>query len=306
MSSPAVPSAELGAGLIQSLLIKAQRAQLDDIGRRVGTPVLYLKAAWADPVLYGGRGERTGSDIDVLVRPDAFEAFAAELEKLRFKRYAHPSPSYERYFGHKEWSFEPPPGSLSVDLHRELTEPIWYELAAEAVITRAKAWPSVDGPILSLDAADQILYGAAHYANHFYDLDDKHLEDCHRLLARFAAEHPVDWALVWQRARQASMTLPVALFVDALLARGVSGEGALGDRSFALRLRRRLADQWIETAPRLGRKRARSRGFDYLVLHPLLSDRLTALPRVVGRFGLPWVRDKLSAARRARVPKPPA
>ena len=36
-------------GLVQSLLIKAQRLQLDDLGRQVGTPVVYLKAAWADP-----------------------------------------------------------------------------------------------------------------------------------------------------------------------------------------------------------------------------------------------------------------
>ncbi|HEY0711977.1 MAG TPA: nucleotidyltransferase family protein [Polyangia bacterium] len=156
------PLSLLRAGLVQSLLIKGQRATLDEIGRAVGTRVLYLKAAWADPVLYGGRGERTGSDIDLLVAPAHFEAFAAALQARGFQRHLHPSASYERYFGHKEWSFAPPSGAVGIDLHRSLTEPIWYDLRTEDLIARARAWDSIDGPIWSLDAEDQIISGASH------------------------------------------------------------------------------------------------------------------------------------------------
>ena len=280
----------LRAGLVQSLLIKAQRQQLDEIGRAVGTPVLYLKAAWADPVLYGGRGERTGGDIDVLVRPGCFEAFAAALTERGFRRQTHPTDSYERYFGYKEWTFAPPRGALAVDLHRDLTEPIWYDFHADELIDRATAWDSVDGPVLSLDAGDQVLYAAAHYSNHFYDLEPKHLEDCDLLVQRFT----VDWTEIWQRARRASLTLPLALLVDALRARGHAlEEAAGGTRTLPLRLRRRLAELWVSTTPNLARKGARSRGVDYLLLRPLLSDQLTALPRVVLEFGLPWVKERM-------------
>ena len=131
---------DTNAGIIQSLLIKAQRGTLDAIGAAVGTPVVYLKAAWADPVLYGGRGERTGSDIDILVRPDRFEAFAAELTARGFRRYDFDgSHAYDRYFGHKEWTFEPPAGALTVDLHRALTEPIWYDLARRGAARRGRS-----------------------------------------------------------------------------------------------------------------------------------------------------------------------
>jgi hypothetical protein len=280
----------LRAGLVQSLLIKAQRQQLDEIGRAVGTAVVYLKAAWADPVLFGGRGERTGGDIDVLVRPDRFEAFAQALTARGFRRHQHPSASYERYFGHKEWTFGAPPGALAIDLHRDLTEPIWHDMRTDELLDRAIAWDSVDGPILSLDAEDQLLYGAAHYSNHFYDLDPRHLEDCERLVRN----HPVDWAEVWSRGQRASLTLPLALLVDALVARGcVLGPSAEGVRPLPLRVRRRLADLWVSTTPQLARKGLRSRGVDYLLLRPLLSDQWLALPKVVLEFGLPWVKERL-------------
>jgi hypothetical protein len=296
----ALSDSRFAPGLIQSLLIKGQRQQLDEIGRQVGTPVLYLKAAWADPVLYGGRGLRTGGDIDLLIRPARFAAFAEALVERGFRRHQHPSASYERYFGHKEWTFGAPPGALAVDLHRDLTEPIWHDMHTDELIDRATAWDSVDGAILSLCPEDQVLYAAAHYSNHFYDLDPRHLEDCDLLVQRFA----VDWDQVWRQAQRAAMTLPVALLVDALLARGRTlGAAAAGRRSLPLRLRRRLAALLIDP-PTLARKRSRSRGIDYLLLRPLLSDQLTALPRVVLEFGLPWVKERVLG--RQRLPRRPA
>jgi hypothetical protein len=291
---PASPA----AGLVQSLLIKAQRIELDRIGAALGTPVLYLKAAWADPVLYGGRGERVGTDIDVLVSPGRFEVFAQVLETQGFRRVAHPSGAYERYFGHKEWSFQPPAGQLAIDLHRQLTEPVWWSFDSEALLARARAWPSVDGPILSLDAEDQLLYAAAHYANHLYDaIDGRHLGDCERLLA----QHPIDWELTWQRARMARMRLPLALLVDALAARGVPlAANAQGSRALALRLRERAAGIFV--TPTLGRRRPRTR-LDHLLLRPLLSDKPAALPEVVLRFGVPWLLERARRRWSARAPR---
>ena len=41
-----------------------------------------------------------------------------------------------------------------------------------------------------------------------------------------------------------------------------------------------LASRWIETVPALRRRTARRRSLDYLILKPLLSDRVTALPEI--------------------------
>jgi hypothetical protein len=133
-----------------------------------------------------------------------------------------------------------------------------------------------------------------HYANHLYDLDDRHLEDCHRLLATRA----VDWAVIEARARRAQLRLPVTLLVEALRARGTRVPALRMERGWGLlRLRRRLAGRWVTTSPRLGLRRPRSRAFAYLLLRPLLSDRATALPRVAASFGLPWLRERLARRR---------
>src|SRR5215207_6562985 len=125
------------AGLVQSLLIKAQRRLLDGVGERVGTPVVYLKAAWADPVLYGGRGERTGGDVDVLVRPAAFFAYALALEELGFRRYTVPWLRATFRWAYKAWTYEGRPRWVTVDLHRGIAEPPWFDLPAEDCLDRA-------------------------------------------------------------------------------------------------------------------------------------------------------------------------
>jgi hypothetical protein len=281
-------------GLVKSLLVKGQRLQLDDLGRQVGTPVVYLKAAWADPVLYGGRGERGGTDIDILVLPARFEAYAGALQGCGFRRHEHASPAYQNYFGHKEWAFMPPDANASsfgVDLHRAVTEPVWFDMPAEGLIGRAIEWDSIDGPILSLSPEDQILYGAAHYANHDYDLDNRHLGDCLKLVMGW----PIDWETTWQRAEQAKLRLPLMLLLEALEHRGWAPPAEARVKTTALlTLRRMLASRWIDTVPELRRRTARSRGLDYLILKPLLSDRPTALPQIAATYGVPWLRERLA------------
>lgn len=280
---------------LRSMIVRSQRQQLDDIGRQLGTPVVYLKAAWADPVLYGGVGRRAGVDVDLLVDPGRFESFGRVLEERGFERYRHPSPALESYFRNKEWTFLPERrGDPSVDLHCALGDPDWYQLPTEALLARATSYDSVHGPILSLSPEDQILYAALHYANHLYAIDGRHLEDVRRLID----SRPVAWQDVTARARAARMRLPLLLLLEALRLGGADVPGeSISPAGLGLSARRALCRRWIVTTPALGRCRASSDLTDYLVLRPLLSDRAFALPRVMVQFGLPRLIERLTAPR---------
>jgi hypothetical protein len=280
-----------GAGLAQSMLIKCQRADLDEIGRQSGTPVVYLKAAWADPVLYGGRGERTGTDVDVLVAPARFPLYAARLMERGFRRLrGGRGETMGRYYGWKEWTFvSPTVTALTVDLHRAVSEPIWFDLPAEDLMARARPYPSVDGDILSLSPEDQILYAALHHANHLYVLGGHHLEDCRRLVAAY----PIDWPAVEARAASAHLGLALAILLTLMEDAGMDlPRRALGPWR---QVRMRLVQRWI-TPDACARRLTGGLGsnlFDYLVVRPLLSDRPGALPRMLAAFGLPWLLERV-------------
>ncbi|HXU80370.1 MAG TPA: nucleotidyltransferase family protein [Polyangia bacterium] len=265
-------------GLVQSLVIKAQRQLLDGIGRAVGTKVVYLKAAWADPVLYGGTGQRAGSDLDVLVRPAAFFAFARALEGEGFRRYVQPWLRATFRLGYKAWTFEGQPRWMTVDLHRAIAEAPWFELDPDACVDRATVYDSVDGPILSLCPEDQVLYAAAHYGQHRFTIDHRHLDDVERLLAGRA----VAWPVVLERARPAGLSVPLRLLMESLRARGAGVPSA--PEAALLRWRLGYAHRWVATAPALERRLPPSRIVDNVLRMPLLSGRPAALPRFVASY----------------------
>ena len=265
-------------GLVQSLVIKAQRRLLDQIGHKVGTPVVYLKAAWADPVLYGGTGQRAGSDLDVLVRPAAFFAFGRELEAMGFRRFVLPWLRATFRLGYKAWTFEGQPRWMTVDLHRAIAEAPWFALPPDPCIDRAVTYDSVDGPILSLCPEDQVLYAAAHYGQHRFTIDHRHLDDIERLLKVRAP----DWPLAIARARPLGLAVPLALLMESLRARGAPVPAAAEPP--LLRWRLAYAHRWVATAPALERRVPASRLYDNAVRMPLLSGRPAALPRFVAGY----------------------
>jgi hypothetical protein len=267
-----------GAGLVQSLVIKAQRKLLDGIGQRAGTPMVYLKAAWADPVLYGGQGQRVGSDLDVLVRPAAFLACARGLEAEGFRRYVQPWMRATFRWGYKAWTYEGQPRWMTVDLHRGIAEPPWFALPADDCIDRAVAYDSVDGPILSLGPEDQVLYAAAHYGNHRFGIDQRHLDDIERLVKVRA----IDWPVVIDRARALGLAVPLALVQESLRARGASAPPPAGGLLLGWRLA--YAHRWVSSGPRLERCLPPSRVVDNALRMPLLSGRAAALPRFAAGY----------------------
>ncbi len=279
--------AAVPAGLVQSLVVKAQRRMLDEIGRAVGTPVVYLKAAWAEPVLYGGRGERMGGDIDVLVRGRAAAAFATALEQRGFTFHCPRWSRATHFLRNHAWAYMGPRGQLPVDLHLGLTEPPFFRMDVEECLDRVTAYDSVDGPILSLCPEDQVIYAAAHYANHNFDLDGRHLADVERL----CRQRPIDWEAVWPRARRFRLDLAVALVAETLAARGVPVSLAGCPRGLGFSLRLARTRRWVATVPELRRTVPPSRVADKLLRIPFVSGRPAALPLYVLRHGAIQILD---------------
>lgn len=260
---------------MQSLIVRAQRATLDAIGREVGATVVYMKSAWADPVLYGARGERVGCDLDVLVERAVFDRFAAALVGRGYEPIGSASHRASIRWGEKAWPFRGPRGHLTVDLHRRLCLAGWFAVPVDAFIRRSVEYPSAAGAVRSFCPEDQVLYAVLHHADSQFVIDGRHLED----IVRLARAHPIDWNTVLARGREYGMTVPLALLLDALRARGIETPDALAGASWSARARHALTTRWVETSPELHRNDAPDTARDLLVRMPLLSDRVTALPR---------------------------
>ncbi|MEM6731766.1 MAG: nucleotidyltransferase family protein, partial [Myxococcota bacterium] len=112
----------------------------------------------------------------------------------------------------REWTFMPVDGvGLSIDLHRGLGSPP-YRATETTMIARARSYPSVDGPVLSLDPSDQVLYAALHYANHGFAWDERHLTDTRLLLERYS----VDWVRIERDARSGGFGFALRWLAEAL------------------------------------------------------------------------------------------
>ncbi len=270
----------LKAGAVQALLLSRQRELLRDVAREVGAEVLFLKAAWADAALFGGRGDRVGSDLDVLVTPERFTDYANALEARGFTRYEPVTHRATVTLGSKEWTYSHPGAWMPVDLHRELAEPPWFTFDVAAVLSRAVEWPAVGGPIRSLGPEDQVLYAAVHYANHLYEIDDRHAGD----IARLLTSHAVDWSLIYREADRGGMRLIAEVFAEHLRARGLDVPAPPWPASAFTRLRRDWVGRWVDVGATFARRSAVGRYTGLLLERPVLSDRWEALPRWALRY----------------------
>ena len=260
-----------------SLTVCALRRRLTEIGQTVGTPVVFLKAAWADPVLYGGSGQRTGADVDVLVSAGRFDVFASALLALGYRRDFTPTHPVMSFTG-KEATFTPGDGKgIAIDLHRALANAPFFALPADACLARAIHYPSPDGPVLSLSPADQVLYAAVHYANHGPILDRRHVNDIVRLLSR----SEIDWPALRAQARRGGFALPFAWLAGELRRAGAALPPVAPSPTRSQRLR-------LMATESLGRSRVLSRPafYNYRVAlaRGLLSNRVTALPRFIAWY----------------------
>ena len=226
--------------LAWSMLAQLQRREIQALAETIGVQPIFLKAVWADEVLFNGTGSRSGGDIDVLIAPDRFREFAKVLTGAGYSRVRVASHKVTSDIGDKEWLFRKAGAFLPIDLHRGLSE--HFPSATKPFLQRVKEYPAANGSIWSLVEEDQVLYCVMHYMGHRFELDERHLAD----ISALAAKHPLDWDVIRRRAEGLSLQIPMALLVEALRNRGAS---APPPQTFAVgrRLESRLAwaRSWI-------------------------------------------------------------
>ncbi|MBL8604182.1 MAG: nucleotidyltransferase family protein [Myxococcales bacterium] len=265
------------------MLVKARRTELDALGARLGTPVVYLKAAWSDPVLYGGHGQRRGADLDVLVDPCRFDAFVEALIDQRWRLYSERRHRVS-IAASRARTLYPPGAGLALDLHRALSDPPWNVIDTRGLLQRARAWPGCDGPILSLSPEDQVVHAVAHAVANAFAIDQRHPGD----IVAMAQTVPIDWPATLDRLAAAGLRLGYELLASWWRAHGLDAPIAPWAGRSELRARLAMARQFITTGHTLDRVRLSPRT-EMLVLRPLLADDPTALARFVamrGRFQL--------------------
>ncbi len=265
---------------MQALLLGKQRELLRTLGARAGADVLFLKAAWADPVLYGGVGRRLGSDVDVLVPADRFEAMTAALIDEGFNVVRPEHRRVTHHLGAKEWTFVHAGTWMPVDLHRDLADAPWFDVDVPGLFARARDWTAEREMIRSLGPEDQVVHAAVHYANHLYDLDGRHADD----IARLAEREPLDWTAVFERAQRGGFRLPLVLLGAQLAVRGVTMPTPPWAHAPAMQARTFAVRRWVLQRDGVRRRRGVTAWRGTLLERPLLSDRWTALPRWLARW----------------------
>ncbi len=277
------------SGTLQQLLMHRQRAQIDAAGAACGAAVVYLKAAFSDPVLWGNAGQRRGSDIDILVEPRRFEPLCAALAGMGYRPYALPTRRATMTASRERTLFPPGRAGLAVDVHRALDHPPWCRVSTRALIGRARRYDSPEGPILALGPDDQVLHAVMHHAAHAFSLDGRHADDIPRLGLRFA----IDWPTVFARVAAAGLRVPCLLLTQRWRAQGLDIPPEPWTDSPGVSLRLGLARRWITTTPRMTRVPIAPRP-EALLLRPLLSDDPTALGRFLLQYPLDRARDALA------------
>ncbi len=157
-----------------------------------GIAFIVLKGADVLSRLYGVRGARPLSDVDLLVHESDLPTIDRELRNLGFAQQIDGNPAYA--------SAE---GTLSLDLITTL----WYldqqELAS--VWKRARRRPVDATTISCLDTADLLIYTAAYNVIHRGHLSASFVHDMKLLIEKEAP----DWPVIVARTRQAKLHVPL-------------------------------------------------------------------------------------------------
>jgi hypothetical protein len=164
-----------------------------------GLPAVLVKGLDFAEVAYGGIQNRTFSDIDLLVRPEAMDSLGVLLTGLGYS----PEPIPKKRIGHTEWKWtrrNAQWGAILVELHTDLVHgPEWrgrvsltYDLYADPVAGGIS--PAARMVLAALHGATSHLFGRLQYV----------------VDGLMIARMEVDAEELRERARRSGAVLPVA------------------------------------------------------------------------------------------------
>jgi Uncharacterised nucleotidyltransferase len=172
--------------ILEEFMLIAQRF------RHQGIAFIVLKGADVLSRLYGVRGARPLSDVDLLVHESDLPTIDRGLRNLGFTQQIDGNPAYASAGG-----------TLSLDLITTL----WYldqqELAS--VWKRARRRPVEATTISCLDTADLLIYMAAYTVIHRGHLSASFVHDMKLLIEKEAP----NWPVIVARTRQAKLHVPL-------------------------------------------------------------------------------------------------
>lgn len=160
--------------------------------RQQGIEFIVLKGADILSRLYGVRGARPLSDVDLLVHESDLSAIDRELRNLGFTQQIDGNPAYV---------------SAGRTLSLDLITTLWYldQQELDLVWKRARR-RSVDATTIScLDTADLLIYLTAYNVIHRGHLSASFSHDMKLLIEKEAP----DWSVVVARTRQAKLHVPL-------------------------------------------------------------------------------------------------
>jgi Uncharacterised nucleotidyltransferase len=134
------------------------RSTLADFHRR-GIPVISLKGPWLAERLYGDASLRSCCDLDLLVHRSDIAVAADLLTDLGFLPSGRPD-DYARPF-HR--------GSISVELHHDVENPLAFNFDVEAAWSRARYAEFQGVPARLLAPADELLFLCLHGTRHRFE-----------------------------------------------------------------------------------------------------------------------------------------
>lgn len=190
------------------LLVKVA-VDLCSAARGSGLTLIPLKGIalnLAEP--YGDLSLRGQSDIDLLARPDEFDA----LQRLFAQMGCRPSPDNEysrRHQHHLRFAYGSERAPLLVELHwTAYFVPFHHDAVDAAVLDRARVHDGPGGALQVLEPCDMLLSVSLHLAVHRYREQLKWLVDVAELGRAFA--HELDAETLWERAGKMRATRAVA------------------------------------------------------------------------------------------------
>lgn len=215
------------------------------ICRDAGIDLLVLKGPHLAYTVWPVPTERVWCDLDILARPDQFDAAIEALTRQDFKqppfdrRHRASAPCYHNI------ALQGPYG-IHIELHRDLTPHGRYPVSIEDLFCRAETFWFLETEARGLAPADLLLHLCLHMMkSYFCAVERKHIRD----IALVVTRRTIDWRLFLSNAGAAGARTGcwVALRAAATQHGAVVPERVLTDLTPTPRRQQWLA-RWLDPA----------------------------------------------------------